>query len=151
MVFRKTGKKMITDLMSNYDSSNSQVNNKTLFQNSAKDGPTPLVQPQQVQQEWAHLGQGNNMSFGDSNINLPDNHHLFANNQFNQFKAMNAPAPFENHTMAPPNNNFIGNNNSFMNNNFPALFDLASFDFKDDPQGMGVDVFPKLDDSMWFQ
>jgi ethylene-insensitive protein 3 len=146
------GQKMITDLMSNYDN-NTQANNKTLFQNSAKDGP-PLLQPQ-VQQEWAHLGQGNNMSFGDSNINLPDNHHLFAcedNNQFNQFKVINTPAPFENqnHTIAPPpNNNFI--NNSFVNNNFPALFNLSPFDFKEDLQGGGVDVFPKLDDSMWFQ
>jgi ethylene-insensitive protein 3 len=162
------GQKMITELMSNYDS-NAQANNKTLFpnHNSAKDSP-PLAllqpqiqQPQQVQQEF-FLGQGN-MNFGHSNINMSDNNHLFArvDNQFNPFKAMNAPPPFEtnlnqipNHTIAPPNNNFIVNNNisnSFINNNFPGLFDMSPFDYKEDLQGEGIDVFPKLDDSMWFQ
>ncbi|KAH1215896.1 Protein ETHYLENE INSENSITIVE 3 [Glycine soja] len=136
------GQKMITDLMTNYDT-NVRGNKKTSSCNhlAAENFDLPQHAMQQQQDNFIR-GQG---ITAEGNIfdeaNMPNNHHMFAREegQFDRFKALNAP--FEtNH-----------NNNNF-HSMFGSLCDLASFDFKEDMQGVGMDTLQKQPDiSIWYQ
>nr|KYP38936.1 Protein ETHYLENE INSENSITIVE 3 [Cajanus cajan] len=139
------GQKMINDLMTIYETNVQGSNNNKYLSSSnhvAAENPN-LPQPniQQQQDNFFH-GQGITME-GNlyQNANMSNNHHMFAreDGQFDRFKALNAP--------------FESNHN---NNNFNLMFgspcDLASFDFKEDMQGGGMDALQKQTDfSIWYQ
>jgi ethylene-insensitive protein 3 len=132
--------KMISGLMSVYDTNMNQSFS------SAKAN-----HHQQQQQEELFHGQCKAKFYQDSSNmsvvsdNHHHHHHMFAqdDSQFNQFKISNA-TPFDTNT----------NNNGNNNNNYPLMygaapFDLSTFDYKEDLQGVGL--FPKQERSMWFQ
>ncbi|KAL5149798.1 Protein ETHYLENE INSENSITIVE 3 [Glycine soja] len=137
------GQKMISDLMSIYDTNFQSNKNLSSSNHVAAENPS-LPQPGiRQQQDNFFRSQGITMegNFYEE-ANMPNNHHMFAReeSQFDRFKALNAP-PFE----------------SNHNNNFHLMFgspcDLASFDFKEDMQGGGgMDALQKQADiSIWYQ
>ncbi|XP_020208199.1 ETHYLENE INSENSITIVE 3-like 1 protein [Cajanus cajan] len=139
------GQKMIGDLMTNYDTNvqgNKNVSSCNRF--AAENSNSPQHGMQQQQNNFI-CGQGITMEGNNlfEEANMSNNHHMFAREegQFDRFKALNAP--FE----TTQNNN---------NNNFHSMFgsfcDLASFDFKEDMQGVGMDALQKQPDiSIWYQ
>ncbi|GLT43252.1 hypothetical protein SLA2020_172160 [Shorea laevis] len=146
------GQKMIGDLMSIYDSNVQGNRNLNPGNNSVNECQNLLqskIQQQQQQQEGFFRGQGAVMEgnfFEESS--MPNNHHMFSQGegQFDRFKVVNSP--FE-------TNNSNNNSNTTNNNGFQLMFgspfDLASFDFKEDLQAIGMDTMPKQDVSIWFQ
>ncbi|KAJ1394333.1 Ethylene insensitive 3 [Sesbania bispinosa] len=140
------GQKMISDLMSIYDTNvqgnkNLSSSNRVVAENQNLP-PQPSIQQQQDNNFFR--GQGIVMEgnfFEEPNMSN-NNHHMFAREegQFDRFKALNSP--FEsNHS----------NNNNF-NLMFGSPCDLASFDFKEDMQGVGMDALHKQPDiSIWYQ
>ncbi|KAK7401134.1 hypothetical protein VNO78_12451 [Psophocarpus tetragonolobus] len=144
------GQKMISDLMSIYDSN--VQSNKNL--SSAENNPN-LPQPSVHQQHDSFFrSQGISLEgnfFEEANIS--NNHHVFAREegQFDRFKGLNTPYETNHH-----NSNSSSNNNNNHNSNFHLMFgppcDLASFDFKEDMQGVGIDALQKQPDiSIWYQ
>ncbi|KAJ9189085.1 hypothetical protein P3X46_000416 [Hevea brasiliensis] len=142
------GQKMISELMSIYDN-NIQGNKNT---NSGNNGVTEnhnIFQPKIHHQPDNYFrGPGNVIEgniFEDSNIH--NNHQMFSQDgcQFDRFKALNSA--FESNQQ----NNNNNNSNSF-NLMFGSPFDLPSFDYKEDLQGLAMDSLPKQQDvSIWFQ
>lgn len=136
------GQKMIGELMSIYD--HNVQGNKNLNQgnHSVTEAQTFLQPKIQHHQDQYFHGQGGVMEgnfFEESNV--PDNHQMFSqnDNQLERLKVMNSP--------------FEANHN---NHNFQLMFgspfDLASFDYKEDLQAVGMDTLPKQQDvSIWFQ
>ncbi|RDY13506.1 Protein ETHYLENE INSENSITIVE 3, partial [Mucuna pruriens] len=132
------GQKMISDLMTNYDT-NVQGNKNTSSCNRVVAENLNLPQHgMQQQQENFICGQGITM---EGNIfdeaNMSSNHHMFAREEgqfdrFDRFKAMNAP--------------FEANHNNNFHSMFGSLCDLASFDFKEDMHGVGMDALQKQPD-----
>ncbi|KAK7306748.1 hypothetical protein VNO77_44704 [Canavalia gladiata] len=140
------GQKMINDLMTIYDT-NVQSNKNISSSNHVSTENPNLPQPGiQQQQDNFFRSQGITIEgnfFQEANIS--NNHHMFAREegQFDRFKALNSP--FE-----------TNHNNNNNNNNFQLMFgspcDLASFDFKEDMQGVGMDTLQKQPDiSIWYQ
>ncbi|KAG6761865.1 hypothetical protein POTOM_035104 [Populus tomentosa] len=150
------GQKMISELMSVYDS-NIQGNKSTNPVNNLVTGGHHVFQPKIQHQQDNHYvfqpkiqhqqgnhfrSQGNVIDgnvFKESNIN--SNHQLFSQEggQFDRFKPLNSP--FE-----------TSQNNSSLNLMFSSPLDLSSFEYKDDLQGLGMDSLPKhqQDVSIWF-
>ncbi|KAJ6346408.1 hypothetical protein OIU78_008949 [Salix suchowensis] len=154
------GQKMISELMSIYDSNiqgnknTNPVNNlvseghhvfQPKFQNQQDNHN--VFQPKIQHQQGNHFrSQGNVINgniFKESNVN--PNHQLYSQEggQFDRFKPLNSP--FE------TNQNSSSSSSSF-NLMFSPPFDLSSFDYKEDLQGMGMDSVPKhqQDVSIWF-
>ncbi|WRX34467.1 Ethylene insensitive 3 - like 3 [Theobroma cacao] len=136
------GQKMISELMSIYDNNIQGTKNMNPGNNPVTEGQN-LLQPKiQQQQDEYFRGQGVIMEgnfFEESS--MPNNNQMFSQGegQFDRFKALNTPQFETNH-----------NNNSFQLM-FGSPFDLASFDYKEDLQAVGMDTLPKQDVSMWFQ
>ncbi|KAJ7960422.1 Ethylene insensitive 3 family protein [Quillaja saponaria] len=135
------GQKMITDLMSIYDTSiqgNKTANSSNNAVAESQSFPQSNIQhPQDSYFRGQGVMEGN--LFDDSNMS--NNHQMFSreNSQFDRFKSLNSP--------------FETNQN---NNNYHLMFgspcDLPSFDFKEDLQGVGMDTVPKHTDiSVWYQ
>lgn len=132
------GQKMIGELMSFYDS-NVQGDKNANPNSLATNGQNYLPKVAHQQDEY-FCGQGVRLDgnfFEESNIS--SNHHVFPREegQFDQFKVVSSP--FEtNH-----------------NNNFPMMFgspfDLASFDYKEDLQGLALPMEKQSETSIWFQ
>ena len=128
------GKKRISDLMTNYDT-NVQAN-KNMNSCNPQHG-------MQQQQDNLIRGRGITMEgnvFDEATIS--NNHHTFARDecQFDRFKALNSTSFETNH------------NNSNFHSMFGSFCDLASFDFKEDMQGVGMDALQKQPDfSVWYQ
>ncbi|GMI84061.1 ETHYLENE-INSENSITIVE3 [Hibiscus trionum] len=134
------GQKMISDLMSVYDNNSQGNKNMNPSKNPVIEGQT-LLQPKfQQQQDGFFRGQGVVMegNFFDES-NMPHNNQMFPQGeaQFDRFKGLNSPSPFE-----------TNSNNSFKM--FGCPFDLASFDYNEDLQAVGMDSMPKQDVSIWF-
>ncbi|XVF68618.1 hypothetical protein PTKIN_Ptkin11bG0016000 [Pterospermum kingtungense] len=136
------GQKMISELMSVYDNNIQGNKNMTHGNNPVTEGQN-LLQPKiQQQQNEYFRGQRVMMegNFFEESSMPSHNHQMFSQGegQFDRFKGLNSP--FEtNH-----------NNNSFQLM-FGSPFDLASFDYKEDLQAVGMDTMPKQDVSVWFQ
>ncbi|KAL3581011.1 hypothetical protein D5086_018846 [Populus alba] len=150
------GQKMISELMSIYDT-NIQGNKNTNPVNNLVTGGHHVFQPKIQHQQDNHnvfqpkiqhqqgnhfRSQGNVIDgnvFKESNIN--SNHQLFSQEggQFDRFKPLNSP--FE-----------TSQNNSSFNLMFSSPLDLSSFEYKEDLQGLGMDSLPKhqQDVSIWF-
>ncbi|XP_030961039.1 protein ETHYLENE INSENSITIVE 3-like [Quercus lobata] len=136
------GQKMISELMSIYDT-NIQGNKNVTTSNSSvtENQSLPQLKIQPQQESYFH-GQGVVMEgnfFEESNIH--NNHQMFPReeNQFDRFKALNTP--------------FETNHNS---NNFQMMygspFDLAPFDYKEEQQGVAMDTLTKQQDiPIWYQ
>ncbi|EEF32182.1 protein ETHYLENE INSENSITIVE 3 [Ricinus communis] len=138
------GQKMISELMSIYDTN--VQGNKNSGNNQVTEGHN-LFQPKiHHQQDNYFRSQSNVMDaniFEDSNIH--NNHQMFSQDgsQFDRFKALNSP--FE-------SSNQHNNNNSSFNLMFGSPFDLSSFDYKEDLQGLAMESLPKQQDAaIWFQ
>ncbi|KAI4308294.1 hypothetical protein L6164_031383 [Bauhinia variegata] len=141
------GQKMITDLMSIYDT-NIQGNKNVSSGNhvAAEAQAHNLSHHPNIQQQQDNFfhGQGMVMEgnfFEESNMSSNHRQPMFAREegQFDQFKALNSP--------------FESNHNP---NNFQMMFgspcDLASFDFKEATHGVGMDTVQKQPDiSIWYQ
>ncbi|XP_021277894.1 protein ETHYLENE INSENSITIVE 3-like [Herrania umbratica] len=136
------GQKMISELMSIYDNNIQGTRNMNPGNHPVTEGQN-LLQPKiQQQQDEYFRGQGVMVEgnfFEESS--MPNNNQMFSQGegQFDRFKALNTPQFETNH-----------NNNSFQLM-FGSPFDLASFDYKEDLQAVGMDTLPKQDVSMWFQ
>ncbi|KAJ6410126.1 hypothetical protein OIU84_009593 [Salix udensis] len=152
------GQKMISELMSIYDS-NIQGNKNTNPVNNLVSEGHHVFQPKFQNQQDSHnvfqpkiqhqqgnhfRSQGNVINgniFKESNVN--PNHQLFSQEggQFDRFKPLNSP--FETHQ---------NSSSSSFNLMFSSPFDLSSFDYKEDLQGLGMDSVPKhqQDVSIWF-
>ncbi|KAK7333849.1 hypothetical protein VNO80_30628 [Phaseolus coccineus] len=139
------GKKRISDLMTNYDT-NVQGNSKNMSSSCNRVAAEVLNLTQhgmQPQHDNFIRSRGNTM---EGNVfdeaTMSNNHHTFARDecQFDRFKALNTP--FE-----------TNHNNSNFHSMFGSFCDLASFDFKEDMQGVvGMDVVQKQPDfSVWYQ
>jgi ethylene-insensitive protein 3 len=135
------GQKMISELMSIYDT-NIQGNKNTNRGNNLVTEGHNVFQPKIQHQQDNHFRSQSNMINGSifegSNIN--QNHQMFSQEggQFDRFKPLNSP--FE-----------TNQNNSGFNLMFGSPFDLSSFDYKDDLQVLGMDTLPKHQDvSTWF-
>jgi ethylene-insensitive protein 3 len=132
------GQKMIGELMSFYDS-NVQGDKNANPNSLVTNGQNSLPKVAHQQDEYFR-GQGVRLDgnfFEESNIS--SNHHVFPREegQFDQFKVVSSP--FEtNH-----------------NNNFPMMFgspfDLPSFDYKEDLQGLALPMEKQSETSIWFQ
>ncbi|XP_050235374.1 protein ETHYLENE INSENSITIVE 3-like [Mercurialis annua] len=140
------GQKMISELMSIYDT-NIQGNKNTNTGNNQVTESHNLFQPKvHHQQDNYFRGQSNAMDgniFEDANVH--HNHQMFSHdgNQFDRFKALNSP--FES------SNQHSNNNNSSFNMMFGSPFDLSSFDYKEDLQGLAMEALPKQQDiPIWF-
>ncbi|AET00045.1 putative transcription factor EIL family [Medicago truncatula] len=127
------GQKMISDLMSGYDThvignNNASSTNCVVIEN--QNLSQPIIQQQQ--QDNFFLNQG---------MVMEANFFTREENQFDRFKAMNSP--FEANL----------NNNNNMHPMYGSSCDLASFDFKEDLQlqgGVGMDALYKQPDvSIW--
>ncbi|KAF7815480.1 protein ETHYLENE INSENSITIVE 3-like [Senna tora] len=146
------GQKMISDLMSVYDtniqgSKNISSSNRVAVEN--QNHPQPSIQQQQQNNFFPAQGmvmEGN--FFEDSNMS--NNHQFFPREEarFDRFKGLSSPFETNN------NNNHHNHTN---NNNFQLMFgspcDLSSFDFKEDLQGGGgMESLQKQPDisSIWF-
>ena len=133
---------MISELMSIYDT-NIQGNKNVTSSNSSvtENQSLPQLKIQPQQESYFH-GQGVVMEgnfYEESNIH--NNHQMFPReeNQFDRFKALNAP--------------FDTNHNS---SNFQMMygspFDLPPFDYKEEQQGVAMDTLTKQPDiSIWYQ
>ncbi|KAI4305840.1 hypothetical protein L6164_029182 [Bauhinia variegata] len=139
------GQKMISDLMSVYDT-NVQVNKKRASSSNRVAAESQnLPRHPNVQQQQENFFHGQAMVM-DGNFfeepNMSSNHQpVFARDesQFDRFKSMNSP--------------FDTNHNT---GNFQMMFgphcDLPSFDYKDDLNGVGMDTVQKQADvSIWYQ
>ncbi|XP_061365819.1 protein ETHYLENE INSENSITIVE 3-like [Gastrolobium bilobum] len=133
------GQKMISDLMSVYDTNIQGNKNMSCSNRVAAENPNIARPGIQQQRDNIFRGQGIVMegNFFEE-ASMSNNHHMFAREegQFDRFKALNSP--------------FETNQN---NNNFPLMFgspcDLASFE---DMQGVGMDALQKPPDiSIWYQ
>ncbi|RDY13522.1 Protein ETHYLENE INSENSITIVE 3, partial [Mucuna pruriens] len=128
------GKKMISDLMTNYDINVQGNKNMSSCSRVAAENLNLPQHGMQQQQDNFIRGQGITV---EGNVfeeaNMSNNHHMFAREegQFDRFKALNAP--------------FETNHNNF-HSMFGSLCDLASFDFKEDMQGVGMDALQKQPD-----
>lgn len=127
------GQKMISDLMSIYDTNVLGNRNLSSNNNSVAAENQNLSQPSiQRQQDNFFSGQG---------MVMDGNFFAREDGQFDRFKAMNSP--FE------TNHN---NNNNNIHMIFGSACDLASFDFKEDLHGVGMDTLHKQPDvSIWYQ
>ncbi|KAK7306744.1 hypothetical protein VNO77_44700 [Canavalia gladiata] len=134
--------KMISDLITVYDT-NVQGNKNISSSNRVASENQNLPQHgiRQQQQDNLFRGQGITMEGGNffQEANMSNNHRMFAREegQLDRFKGLSS-SPFD------------------TNNNFQLMFgspcDLASFDFKEDMQGVGMDALQKQPDiSIWFQ
>ncbi|OMO91453.1 hypothetical protein COLO4_18362 [Corchorus olitorius] len=143
------GQKMISELMCMYDNNVQGNKNMNTGNNPVTEGQN-LLQPkiQQQQQDEFFRGQGVMVEgnfFEESSMpsmpSMPNNHQMFSQGegQFDRYKGLNTP--------------FEGNHNN--NNSFQLMFgspfDLASYDYKEDLQAVGMDSLPKQDVSLWFQ
>ncbi|KAK9279961.1 hypothetical protein L1049_013645 [Liquidambar formosana] len=135
------GKKMISELMSYYES-NIQGNKNVNPGNGSVRQDQNLLQPNiQCQQDKLLHCQGVVMGgnfFEDSNI--PNNHHIFPQeeSQFDRCKVLNSP--FEtNH-----------GDNTF-HTVFGSPFDLASVDYTENLPGVAIGAFSKQDVPIWYQ
>ncbi|KAJ7964875.1 Ethylene insensitive 3 family protein [Quillaja saponaria] len=132
------GQKMITDLMSIYDASiqgNKNANSSNHAVAESQSFSRPNIQYQQDSYFRSQAVMEGNF-FEDSTMS--DNHHTFSrdDSQFDRFKS-----PFE-----------ANHNNSNFHLMFGSPCDLPSFDFKEDLQGVGMDILPKQPDiSIWYQ
>lgn len=126
------GQKMISDLMSIYDTN--VLGNKNGSSNSGVAAENQnLPQPSTQQQDNFFPSQG---------MVMGGNYFAREEGQFDRFKAMNS------HFETNHNNNNNNNNFHFM---FGSPCDLASFDFKEDIQ-VGMDTLHKQPDvSIWYQ
>ncbi|GAV86009.1 EIN3 domain-containing protein [Cephalotus follicularis] len=133
------GLKMISELMSVYDNNIQRNQNVNPSGNVATEGKAVLQPKIQHHQEYFHSHSMNEGNLFEG-VNISDSHQMFSreDHQYNQFKVLNGP--FDSN----PNNNGI----QLM---FGSPCDLASFDFREDLQGVAVDTLPKQDVSMWFQ
>ncbi|KAK7401135.1 hypothetical protein VNO78_12452 [Psophocarpus tetragonolobus] len=136
------GQKIISDLITNYDTNVQGNKNITSVNPAAAENSNLPQHAMQQQQDNFIRSQGITM---EGNIydeaNMSNNHHIYAREegQFDRFKALNAP--FETHQSS---NNF--------HSMFGSLCDLASFDFKEDMQVVGIDALQKQPDiSIWYQ
>ncbi|KAL2322239.1 hypothetical protein Fmac_026618 [Flemingia macrophylla] len=140
------GQKMISDLMTIYETNVQGNDNKYLSSGNHVAAENPSLPQPNIQQQQDNFFQGQGITLEGNfyqNVNMSNNHHMFPREegQFNRFKALNAPSPFE------TNHN---------NNNFHLMFgspcDLASFDYKEDMHGVGMDALQKQPDiSIWYQ
>jgi len=142
------GQKLISELMSIYDTNIQGNKNVTPSSSSVTENqslPQLKIQPQQ--DSYFH-GQGVVMEgnfFEESNIHNNHQQQMFTReeNQFDRFKVLNTPlnTPFE--------TNHSSNNFQMM---YGSPFDLASFDYKEDQQGVAIDTLSKQPDiSIWYQ
>ncbi|KAE8678933.1 Protein ETHYLENE INSENSITIVE 3 [Hibiscus syriacus] len=131
------GQKMISELMSTYDNNVQGNKNMNPIKNPVIEGQTLLQSKFQPQQDEFFRGQGLMMegNFFDES-NMPHHNQMFPQGeaQFDLFKVVNSP--FE------TNNNF--------KLIFGSPFDLASIDYNEDLQAVGMDSMPKQDASIWF-
>lgn len=125
------GQKMISDLMSIYDTNvlgNKNAGSANCVSAENQNLSQPNIQPQQ---DNFFSGQG---------IVMEGNFFARDENQFDRFKAMNTPFDTNHH------------NNNNIHLMFGSPCDLASFDFKEDIQGVGMDTLHKQPDvSIWYQ
>lgn len=133
------GQKMISDLMSFYDSN--VQGDKNANPNSLATNVKNFSQPNVAHQQDEYFrGQGVRLDgnfFEESNIS--SNHHVFTREegQFDQFKVTSSP--------------FETNHNSNFPMMFGSSFDLASFDYKEDLQGLALPMEKPVETSIWFQ
>ncbi|KAE9606252.1 hypothetical protein Lal_00025054 [Lupinus albus] len=131
------GQKMISDLMSIYDTNvlgnknGSSSNGGVVAENQKFAIPQPRIQQQQ-----------DNFFTGQGMVMMDGNFFTREESNFDRFKAMNSP--------------FETNHNNNNSNNFQFMFgpscDLASFDFKEDIPGVGMDPLQKQPNvSTWYQ
>lgn len=135
------GQKMISELMSIYDSNFQGNKNVNPNNNAAMENLNlPQLKPQPQKETYLH-GQGVAMEgnfFEDSNMQT--NQHMFSReeSQFDRFKASNSP--FD-----------TSNNNNNMQMVFGSPFDFG-FDYKEDLPGLAMDTLAKQPDiSIWYQ
>jgi ethylene-insensitive protein 3 len=130
------GQKMISELMSIYDS-NVQGQKNVSPSNALTENQN--ITPPKFQHKQDYF---NSQGIGlEGNLveesNIPSNHQVFSRDEdlFDHFKALNPP--------------FEANHN---NNNFQMMFgspfDLSSFDYKEDLQGLAMEK--QQDASMWY-
>uniref|UniRef100_A0A2P2LS88 ETHYLENE-INSENSITIVE3 protein n=1 Tax=Rhizophora mucronata TaxID=61149 RepID=A0A2P2LS88_RHIMU len=142
-VVPEDGQKMISELMSMYETNiqgNKDANSSTIAITEGHNFFHPKIEHHQG---TFFRCQGNLMEgniFAESNPS--NNYHMFPQegSQFDRIKALNSP--FESNQ----------SNNGF--NLVGSSFDFASFDFKDDLEGLAMDAaaLPKQQDvSIWFQ
>uniref|UniRef100_A0A2P2LS99 EIN3-like family protein n=1 Tax=Rhizophora mucronata TaxID=61149 RepID=A0A2P2LS99_RHIMU len=136
------GQKMINELMSMYDSNIQGNKNATSSSIAVTEGHNHFHPKMERQQRNYFCDQGNLMEGNIfAGLNMSNNHQIFSQEggQFDRLKALNSP--FESSQ----------NNNGF-NLMFGPPFDLASFDYKENMQGLALDAVPKQQDvSIWFQ
>ncbi|KAE8727679.1 ETHYLENE INSENSITIVE 3-like 1 protein [Hibiscus syriacus] len=136
------GQKMITELLSIYDNNVQGNKNLNPSKNPVTEGQNLLQLKFQPQQDEFFHGQGIMMEgnlIGESN--MPRDNQMFPQGecQFDRYKSLNSP--FE------TNYNNKNNSSKLM---FGSPFDLASFDYNEDTQAVGMDTMPKQDVSMMF-
>ncbi|XP_061352012.1 protein ETHYLENE INSENSITIVE 3 [Gastrolobium bilobum] len=124
------GQKMISDLMSIYDTN--VLGNKNVGSTNCVAAENQNFLQPSIQQPQENFFPGQGMV-------MEGNFFAREEGQFDRFKNMNSP--------------FETNHN---NNNIPLMFgspcDLASFDFKEDNQVVGMDTLHKQPDvSVWYQ
>ncbi|KAF2322278.1 hypothetical protein GH714_010112 [Hevea brasiliensis] len=142
------GQKMINELMSIYDTNIQGNKNASSGNNGVAECHNIFQQKIHHQPDNYFRGQGNMMEgtiFEESNIH--SNHQMFSQDgcQFDRFKSLNPAFESNQHS-----NNHNNNSNSF-NLMFGSPFDLSSFDYKEDLQGLAMDSLPKQQDvSGWF-
>ncbi|XP_022752827.1 protein ETHYLENE INSENSITIVE 3-like [Durio zibethinus] len=133
------GQKMISELMSIYDNDIQGNKNMNPGNSPVTEGQN-LLQPKiQPQQNEFFRGQGVMVEGNFYESSMPHNHQIFSQGegQCDRFKGLNSP--FET----------THNNNSFQLM-FGSPFDLASFDYKEDLQSVGMETMPKQDAPIWF-
>ncbi|GAU21615.1 hypothetical protein TSUD_250980 [Trifolium subterraneum] len=134
------GQKMISDLMSVYDTdiiANKNTSPTNCITVEHQNLSQPIIQPQQQENFFSSQGMSQGMP-------MEANFFTREESQFDRFRAVNTP--FE------TNHN---NNNNNINLMFGSSCDLTSFDFKDDLQlqggGVGIDTLYKQPDvSLWY-
>jgi ethylene-insensitive protein 3 len=132
------GQKMISDLMSVYDTdiiANKNASSTNCISVEHQNLSQPIIQPQQ--QENFFTSQG---------MPMEANFFTREENQFDRFRAVNTPFETNHHN---------NNNNNNINLMFGSSCDLTSFDFKEDLQlqggGVGMDTLYKQPDvSIWY-
>ncbi|KAG2394302.1 Protein ETHYLENE INSENSITIVE 3 [Vigna angularis] len=125
------GQKMISDLMANYETN--VQGNKNISSCNRMAAENPCLRQHGITMEGNIFDEPN----------MSNNHHVFSREegQYERFKALNN-APFE-----------TNHNNHNFNSMFGSFCDLASFDFKEDMQGVGMDdaLQKQPDFSIWYQ
>ncbi|WCJ41515.1 Ethylene insensitive 3 family protein [Euphorbia peplus] len=164
------GQKMISDLMSMYDTNiqghknTSSAESSNLFQPKIHHQPDNFfrTQPNVVMESNIFEESPNPLHNNNHQMNLHNNNHQIYpqdSAQFDRFKPLNSlngslSSPFDtnhhHHNNTP--NTTVTNPNTF-NLMFNSPFDLSSFDYKDDLQGLAMDSLPKQqqDVGIWFQ